>query len=83
MTRIKETAKQQLTVLLPNDINYGHTIDEAEKVNAISNAMEKYAKQMAVDFLESIRDYEIENGQRICFDERTSAELYDLHINRA
>lgn len=29
-------AKYQLTVLLPDAINYGHTIDEAEKVDAIN-----------------------------------------------
>lgn len=46
------TAKQQLTILLPNEINYGHTIDEAEKVDAISDAMENYAQQRAVEFLE-------------------------------
>ena len=44
------TAKYRLTVLLPNEINYGHTIDEAEKVDAISNAMEEYAKSKMIEF---------------------------------
>jgi len=32
----------------------------------------------AVEFLDSIRAYERENGQRICNDERTSQELYEI-----
>ncbi len=34
-------------------------------------------RKYAIDFLDSIRDYERENGQRICFDERESSELLD------
>lgn len=32
----------------------------------------------AIEFLESIRDYEHESGNQICYDERTSDELYQL-----
>jgi len=51
-----KTAKYRLTVLLPNEINYGHTIDEAEKVNAISNAMEVYAKEYADQQTKELRE---------------------------
>jgi hypothetical protein len=34
------------------------------------------------EFLDSIRDYERESGKRICDDERTSEELYDLFNNQ-
>ena len=77
-----ETAKQQLTVLLPNEINYGHTIDEAEKVDAISDAMENYAQQCAVEFLEwtlingwrKLEDiWEYSDGEQ----HMTSNELYE------
>ncbi len=33
---------------------------------------------IAIAFLDSIRDYERENGQRICNDERDSRELYEI-----
>ena len=33
-------------------------------------------KNLSIEFLDSIRDYERENGNRICFDERTSEELF-------
>lgn len=32
----------------------------------------------AIEFLDQIRDYEKESGNKICYDERTSAELYKL-----
>ncbi len=35
----------------------------------------------AVAFLDSIRDYERENGERICNDERTSEELYQIFLS--
>lgn len=38
----------------------------------------KRFKQIAVDFLDSIRGYERENGQKICFDERSSEELFEI-----
>ena len=36
-------------------------------------------RKYAIGFLDSIRDYERENGQRICFDERESSELLDQY----
>ena len=83
MSEIKTTsAKYLLTTLLPNEINYGHTIDEAEKVDAISEAMEEYAEQQAlglIDYIESegfvklktINEYS--NGEV----HRTIEELYE------
>lgn len=79
---MKETAKMQLTILLPNEINYGHTIDEAEKIDAISDAMEMYAQHCASTFL----DWVIQNGwQKLdeCWEysngeqHKTSVELYE------
>ena len=32
----------------------------------------------AIKFLDAIRDYERESGNRICEDDRTSKELYDI-----
>ena len=61
-----KTAKYRLTVLLPNEINYGHTIDEAEKVNAISNAMEVYAKEYADQQTKELRE-EIEKCSKLNF----------------
>jgi len=54
--------------------------------DALMNAIDMYAENKSqpsdvVDFLDSIREYEKENGSRICFDERTSSELYQLFIN--
>jgi len=48
----------------------------------IIESMEEYAKLVAIGFLDSIRDYEKENGQRICFDERTSKELFNEFIKQ-
>lgn len=53
-----------------------------ERLNYVLLAMHEHAEQQAVDFLESIRDYERECGDRICFDERTSVELYKQFLNR-
>jgi hypothetical protein len=36
----------------------------------------------AVEFLDSIRDYERESGNAICYDERSSEELYEQFKNR-
>lgn len=36
------------------------------------------ASSDAIEFLESIRDYEHECGTQICYDERTSEQLYQL-----
>jgi hypothetical protein len=35
--------------------------------------------EFAIGFLNSIRDYELENGSRICFDERDSKELLEIY----
>ena len=39
---------------------------------------EKIAEQFAIKFLDSIRDYERECRQLICFDERDSKELLEI-----
>jgi hypothetical protein len=38
----------------------------------------KIAEQFAIEFLDSIRDYERECRQLICFDERDSKELLEI-----
>lgn len=37
-------------------------------------------REMAISFLDNIRDYERESGNQICYDERTSEELFDLYL---
>lgn len=44
----------------------------------IMPAMDSYAQMVAIDFLNNIRDYERENREQICYDERTSKELFNL-----
>ena len=41
---------------------------------------EEYAKQKSIEFLDSIRDYEHESGSMIHLDERSSKELYEIHL---
>ena len=36
---------------------------------------ESYIEDICIEFLDSIRNYERENGQGICFDERNSREF--------
>lgn len=81
----EKKAKYQLTILLPNEIHYGHTIDEAEKVDAISDAMEFYAEQKAGEFINFIleggwRHLEDDdcwsNGERHC----TVDEMWELFM---
>jgi hypothetical protein len=40
--------------------------------------LEVIADEFAIEFLDSIREYERENGSRICFDERDSKELLQI-----
>jgi hypothetical protein len=44
-------AKEQLTVLLPKEINYGHTIEEAEEQEFITEVIEQFAMMQAQNFL--------------------------------
>lgn len=37
------------------------------------------ADEFAIGFLDSIKEYERENGSRICFDERDSKELLEIY----
>ncbi len=39
-------------------------------------------EDVACEFLDGIKDYELENGQRICFDERTTKELFTHFIQK-
>lgn len=47
--------------------------------------MQEYAdhekENVAVAFLDSIRDYERESGKSICFDDRSSFDLYQYFID--
>lgn len=49
--------------------------------NCIFSAMDIYAKQMAISFLDAIKDYEHESGNQICCDERSSKELFEMFVN--
>jgi hypothetical protein len=44
-------SKEQLTLLLPKEINYGFTIDEAEKHDAITEVIEQFAMMQAHNFI--------------------------------
>jgi hypothetical protein len=44
-------AKEQLTLLLPKEINYGFTIDQAEKHDAITEVIEQFAMMQSQNFL--------------------------------
>lgn len=43
--------------------------------------MEDQIKNMLRIFLDSIRDYELENDQKICDDERDSIEFVEIFID--
>lgn len=53
------------------DCNFPMSNRQAE---TIVNMMDN----LAIEFLDSIRDYERESGSRICFDERDSKELLEI-----
>jgi hypothetical protein len=42
----------------------------------ILKAMEEYAEQRSISFVDSLRDYERESHALLGFDERTTEELY-------
>jgi hypothetical protein len=83
---IKTTsAKYLLTTMLPNEINYGHTIDEAEKDDVISDVMEEYAEIQALEFVEFIevegfrrleQSEDYSNGEQHC----TRSEIYQKYL---
>ena len=57
------------------------TLKEKFKKEGFSNCdyLEQVAEEFAIGFLDSIRDYERENGDRICFDERDSKKLLEIY----
>lgn len=79
----EEDYPKPLVELLLNVYGLNITEQEAEKILNDTASVENIClkeediRKEAIAFLESIRNYERENGQRICFDERTSEELYD------
>jgi hypothetical protein len=50
----------------------------AEVVSAAVLHGYSLAGNQAIEFLDQIRDYERESGNAICYDERTSEELYEI-----
>ena len=48
-------------------------------VSLCNHSLETARDHFAIDFLDSIREYERENGSRICFDERSSLELLETY----
>ncbi len=81
-------AKTELTVMLPSNINYGHTIEEAEKIDAISDAMESWAQEKSEGFAEWLqvggwrlldsRTGEWSDGEQHC----QTSELYLMYDKR-
>jgi len=53
-----------------------YTINEA--IQALESKEPKPSD--AVEFLDAIREYERESGNKICYDERTSDELYQQFL---
>ena len=49
---------------------------------SLADKIEKTSDKFAIGFLDSIREYERENGSRICFDERDSKELLLIYKNQ-
>lgn len=45
-------------------------------------AMDAARREEAIRFLDKIRDYERESGNQICYDERSSEQLYSLFKNK-
>jgi hypothetical protein len=63
----------------PDDITNEELQEICDKLNtSIVNERKDNAGSDAIEFLDSIRDYERENGERICNDERDSEELYKM-----
>ena len=50
-----------------------------DELSETSNHCVKIADEFAIEFLDSIREYEREKGSRICFDERDSKELLQIY----
>lgn len=46
----------------------------------IFNSMSIHAREMAIEFLDSIREYEHESGDAIWLDERSSSELFEIFL---
>lgn len=46
----------------------------------IEEAMKKYAEQECIQFLDDIRDYHCEASKAFEREDRTSKELYDIHV---
>jgi hypothetical protein len=61
--------------------DYDWDIAEIDFINGCEFA-ETQLSELVIEFLDSIRDYERENGQRICFDDRSSKELFEMFIKK-
>lgn len=60
---------------------YSNAEPWADKQQAFKDGSEygySFAAGESVAFLDQIRDYERESGKAICYDERTSEELYEI-----
>ena len=86
--------QQQLSEMAERE--YPYVADEGEDIGVIQSqfpidnyrksfikgyqAAQEEMKQHAIDFLDSIRDYEQQSKDLICDDERSSEELYNIFI---
>lgn len=82
-----EFAKKMLTELLGHEINYGHTINEAEEYDVISDAMEVYAERSSIAFVDFILEggwKKLEQSEEWSNSEvhRTTQELFLLFIEK-
>jgi hypothetical protein len=50
--------------------------------NRHAESIENIIYNFSVDFLNDIKEYEKESGNRICDDERNSFELLDIYIKK-
>lgn len=52
------------------------------ELNWLKTHIESYVQSEAISFLDTIRDHERETGNKICFDERDSGELYEIFLTQ-
>jgi len=72
---------EDIANLLAEKINQSHyVLHYLKKVFAKGFELGNLDKEnFAIGFLDSIKDYERENGRRICFDERTTKQLLEIY----
>lgn len=62
------------------NMEYGYSLAQQEIEVTWDDAMKVYARKIAIDFLDSIRDYIRESQCKIAYDERSSEDFYNIFI---